>query len=155
MERTKVGHCILFKVTVLLGSHFEFGLVQIGLDLHLYWIVGHTVFWKIPNFLSAFSSKPKILFPDLSVYNCLLHHYRWSCSTSVPISTLIFHVGNKAFRLHPLSIYRYRLKQIQLLRDNPWCPLPLINLSAVTSTRVVDWSKRRLPPVITRAAIQK
>ena len=96
MERTKICHCIFFQGYRFIGSHFEFGLVQIGLDLHLYWIAGHTVFLEDSKFLVRFFQAKDLVsrFIRIAAFSTIINDLVQLCAD---IDPLIFHAGNKAF----------------------------------------------------------
>ena len=96
MERTKICHCIFFQGYRFIGSHFEFGLVQIGLDLYLYWIAGYTVFLEDPKFLVCFFQTKDLVsrFIRIAAFSTIIDDLVQLCAD---IDSLIFHAGNQAF----------------------------------------------------------
>ena len=96
MERTKVCHCIFLQGHCFIGSHFEFGLVQIGLDLDLHWIAGHTVFLEDSKFLVRFFQTKDLVsrFIRIAAFSTIINDLVQLCAD---IDPLIFHAGNKAF----------------------------------------------------------
>ena len=110
MERTKVCHCTLSSDHSFIGSHFEFGLVQIGLDLHFAldsW--PHGILGRSQISSSAFFQTKDLV--SRHPYSCLLpplsNDLVQLCADIHPWSSMLV---IKLSRLHPLSIYRYRLK---------------------------------------------
>ena len=96
MERTKVCHCIFLQGHGFIGSHFEFGLIQIGLDLDLHWIAGHTVFLEDSKFLVRFFQTKDLVsrFIRIAAFSTIINDLVQLCAD---IDPLIFHAGNKAF----------------------------------------------------------
>ena len=96
MERTKVCHCIFLQGHGFIGSHFEFGLIQIGLDLHLHWIAGHTVFLKDSKFLVCLLQAKDLItrFIRIAAFSTIIDDLVQLCAD---IDSLIFHASDKAF----------------------------------------------------------
>ena len=96
MERTKICHCIFLQGHCFISSHFEFGLVQIGLDLDLHWIAGHTVFLEDSKFLfRLFQTKNLVTrFIRIAAFSTIIDDLVQLCAN---IDSLIFHAGDQAF----------------------------------------------------------